>query len=242
MKTNKSHACAVTGFVEKHASACETVARQMEAIILFREPGAMARGLIEEHYCMKGFRIDTKSCNWGPMSGFVCVDPRLTKDSIYESRNATWTSEAVTGHIVEKFFGKVDDASWVADVMPIAISRARIDELTKKGVIKPTADGADLIGESRATKGTTVLNWRLVPVGNASNSWLRVEGTSTAGYYVLCVNSRVKAPFKQSYPTGAARIDFRGHETILGLINPARNTAASRRASPPTTISSPSGR
>ena len=72
MKTNRTLACNVTGFVEAHANACERVAKQMDCIILFREPGAMARGLIEEHYCMKGFRIDTKSCNWGPMSGFVC--------------------------------------------------------------------------------------------------------------------------------------------------------------------------
>src|SRR5688572_26167576 len=114
MKKNKSHACEKTGFVSAHASACELVAKQMDCIILFREPGAMASGLIEEHYCMKGFRIDTKSCNWGPMSGFVCVDPRLTKDAAYSQRNAGWTAEAVSGHIVEKFFGQVSDPSWVA--------------------------------------------------------------------------------------------------------------------------------
>jgi hypothetical protein len=220
MKTNRTLACNVTGFVEAHANACERVAKQMDCIILFREPGAMARGLIEEHYCMKGFRIDTKSCNWGPMSGFVCVDPRLTKDSVYEARNATWTHEAVSGHIVEKFFGKVQDAGWVADVMPIAISKARIDELTGKRVIVPRQDGTDLVGVSKAVKGDTELPWRLVPTGNATSPWLKVDGVVPAGYYVVCIDKRAARPFQQRYTPGAKRIDFRGHETILGLINP----------------------
>lgn len=221
MKTNRAMACQATGFVEAHAAACELVARQLDCIILFREPGVMARGLIEEHYCMKGFRIDTKSCNWGPMSGFVCADPRLTKDSVYEARNQNWTNEALSGHIVEKFFGKVEDADWVADVMPIAISRRRIDELTGKGIIVTRPDGTDLVGESKATKGDTVLPWRLVPVGNATNKWLQVDGAAVGGgYHVLCVNNRAPKPFSQRYPQGVKRIDFRGHETILGLINP----------------------
>lgn len=220
MKTNKNHACNVTGFVEAHATACEAVARQMDCIILFREPGAMARGLIEEHYCMKGFRIDTKSCNWGPMSGFVCADPRLTKDSVYEIRNETWTSEALSGHIVEKFFGKVADADWVADVMPIAMSLQRIRELTRLRAIDPRPDGTDLVGQSKASKGETVLSWRLVPFGNATNSWLRVDGQIPSGYYVLCVDKRGTKPFAQRYPKGVERINFRGHETILGLTNP----------------------
>ncbi|MDD2390438.1 MAG: anthrax toxin-like adenylyl cyclase domain-containing protein, partial [Desulfobacterales bacterium] len=220
MKTDKLKACSVTGFVDIHASACEAVAKQMNCIILFREPGVMACGLIKEKYCMKGFRIDTKSCNWGPMSGFVCVDPRLTKDSVYEDRNMTWTSEALSGHIVERFFGKVTDAQWVADVMPIAISKQRIEELTSKGVIKPQADGSEFVGESKATKGDTLLYWRLVPVGNATNWWLRVDGGTPSGYYVICVNTRGAHAFKQRYPSGVNPIRFRGHETILGLINP----------------------
>jgi hypothetical protein len=220
MKTNKVRACEVTGFVLKHATACDTVASQLNSIILFREPGVMARGLIEENYCMKGFRIDTKSCNWGPMSGFVCVDPRLTKDSIYEARNANWTMEAVSGHIVERFFGDVKDATWIADVMPIVISNARIAELTAQGVIAHRVDQGHLVGESTATKGDTILPWRLVPVGNATNNWLRVDNEIPSGYNVLCVNTSGRTSFRQRYPKGVEPIMFRGHETILGLINP----------------------
>jgi hypothetical protein len=38
----------------------------MNTVISCREVGAVCTGLIEEGYALKGFRVDTKSCNWGP--------------------------------------------------------------------------------------------------------------------------------------------------------------------------------
>lgn len=223
MKVGAFAACAKTGFVVQHAAACEDVAQNANSIILFREPGMMAQTLIAEGYSMKGFRIDTKSCNWGPMAGFVCADPNLTKDPAYAARNKVWTSEALSGHIVEKFFGKVQDAEWVADVMPIVISRARIEELRVKGLINPGPDPtapAELVGVSQAPKDpATILSWRLVPVGNASLKWLN-DGRATPQHYVLCVNQKGAKAFKQQYPPGVVPIRFRGNETILGLTNP----------------------
>ncbi len=32
-----------------------------------------------ESYASKGFHVKSKSCNWGPMAGFVLSDPRFTK-------------------------------------------------------------------------------------------------------------------------------------------------------------------
>ena len=103
MITGRYAACKKTGFVMAHAAPCESVAARMTCIILFREPGKPAEGLIADNYGMKGFRIDTKSCNWGPMRGFVCADPRLSKPkaakSSYRTRNVEWTEEAIAGHI-----------------------------------------------------------------------------------------------------------------------------------------------
>ena len=179
----------------------------------------MAQGLIADDYCMKGFRIDTKSCNWGPMAGFVCADPRLTKDAVYETRNKTWTHEALSGHIVEKFFGKVEDADWKADVMPIAISKERITELTQMGMIRPRLmTNGHYVGES--SKGNVTLYWRLIPAINAYNWWLKVQSASLQNYFVLCVDTQGARPFYQQYPTGVEPIMFRGYETILGLTNP----------------------
>jgi hypothetical protein len=64
-------ACDLTGFVLEHCDAVESVANRTSCIISFRAPGKAAQGLIAEGYGMKGFRIDTKSCDWGPMCGFV---------------------------------------------------------------------------------------------------------------------------------------------------------------------------
>jgi hypothetical protein len=211
---DRSTACTETGFYEPHALACESVADRVNCIILFREPGGLAAGLIAEGYGMKGFRIDTKSCNWGPMSGFVCADPRLTKDSIYVERNAKWTHEALSGHIVEKFFGKVEDASWVADVMPIVISKTRIEELERKSIIRYTRGGdGHYVGRSKTTKGEVELSWRLIPIGRSNVPWL---AGAEPDHCVLCADK----DFKQIYPEGLRAIEFGGYETILGLTNP----------------------
>lgn len=222
LSNNLAHACQVTGFVPQHAAVCESVAQRVNCIILFREPGVMAQSLIADSYAMKGFRIDTKSCDWGPMSGFVCMDPRLTKNSAYEAKNRKWTSEALTGHIVHQFFGDVADLEWKADIMPIVISRKRIQELIEKKAINPKVEGKDYVGES--TKDSTMLCWRLVPATNATNKWLQASDATLSEYYVLCVNNRVMNPFKQEYPSGVKLILFRGHETILGLINPGTHS------------------
>jgi len=105
-------------------------------------------------------------------------------------------------------------------VMPIAISKERIDYLSAKKIIQPQAEKSGYVGVSKATKGDAVLPWRLVPVGNAENSWLKVGGSIPGGYYVLCINKSAAKPFVQRYPAGVNPILFRGHETILGLINP----------------------
>jgi hypothetical protein len=222
--------CDATGFVPRHASACLDVADRFGCAILFREPGKAARRLIDEGYGMKGFRIDTKSCNWGPMSGFVCMDPRLSKPKSDGSSNAAfnapYTEHALKGgdHSIGSSFvkpaDKADLDAWKADVMPIVISRARIDELGLNG--KRDKDG-HLIGESTYAfrDAPVTLNWRLIPVGNAKNAWITSAPMPSGGdYHVLCLDKAVRAPFKQTYIAGAQPIMFRGHETVLGLTNP----------------------
>lgn len=223
-------ACEQTGFVALHADACAAVARQLDTCVLFREPGKSAQSLIADSYAMKGFRIDTKSCTWGPMRGFVCVDPRLSKQTSdggsYADKNRVWTKEALEGHIVEKFFGKVDAeeaADWKADVMPIVLSRKRIDELAATGhisfKIERSGGGAeDLVGKSTAKFGKTevTLPWRLKNAAGATNPWLKNAGRD---YYVLCVDP--KQGFVQELPPHVHPVLFRGFHTILGMCNPS---------------------
>jgi hypothetical protein len=221
--------CKLTGFVPAHALKCEEVAANMSCAILFREPGTSAQGLIAEGYAMKGFRIDAKSCNWGPMKGFVCVDPRLSKPNAegktYQPKNHKWTQEALDthGHINTKFFAMPSDEerlSWVADTMPIVLSKGRIAELGLNGRYDSRGDMVGVSSQEFKDIGQVSLPWRLVPATRAPHTdrpkWL--AGCSD-DHYVLCVDHLAKG-FQQLYPAGAEMVTFLGNETILGQCNP----------------------
>jgi hypothetical protein len=72
-------ACENTGTTTKHAAAFQKVADEKQCVIISRAVGKWATGLIEEGYATKGYHIKSKSCDWGPMAGFICTDPRFTK-------------------------------------------------------------------------------------------------------------------------------------------------------------------
>ena len=227
LTTDITEACRKSGFVLNHAYIAEGIADRLNCVVIFREPGRMAAGLIEEGYGMKGFRIDTKSCTWGPMAGFVCMDPRLTKDDKYVPNNRSWTHEALSGEINKNFFGDgVTDADWVGDVAPIVISQKRIDYLVQQNIISPKKNNlGHLIGISKAVNGTTILPWRLIPKANASQIWLK---DATPDHHVLCVDNSAGVSFQQELPdahglqTPLEPVKFKGYECILGLCNPQR--------------------
>jgi hypothetical protein len=70
------------GFPLSHAHCFQQVANQLNCMIASRAVGIYATGLIEENYASKGYHVKTKSCNWGPMAGFVLSDPRFSKKGI----------------------------------------------------------------------------------------------------------------------------------------------------------------
>ena len=55
------------------------VAFNKNSIIMIRPPGFTAGMLLAQGYDGKSFHLKAKSCNWGPMMGFVCLDPRMNK-------------------------------------------------------------------------------------------------------------------------------------------------------------------
>ena len=86
-------ACDKTGIPMLHAAAFQEVANATGNVISSRAVGIYATGLILEGYSSKGFHNKAKSCNWGPMAGFVLDDPRFTKvggtaDGQQEQKNA----------------------------------------------------------------------------------------------------------------------------------------------------------
>jgi hypothetical protein len=57
-------------------------AAETNSVILSRVPGGVGSDLIEEGYDLKGFHIKAKSCNWGPMAGFICQLPIFNKQGV----------------------------------------------------------------------------------------------------------------------------------------------------------------
>ena len=80
-------ALTATGTLDAHSEVFQTVANQTRCVISSRSVGKYATGLLREGYATKGFHNKAKSCNWGPMAGFVLSDPRFTKRG--GSREAT---------------------------------------------------------------------------------------------------------------------------------------------------------
>lgn len=72
-------ACDASGMPVSHARCFHQVANDTNCVISSRSVGRFATGLILESYASKGFHVKAKSCNWGPMAGFVLSDPRFTK-------------------------------------------------------------------------------------------------------------------------------------------------------------------
>ena len=68
-----------TGMPELHGTGFQIVANQTGCVISSRAVGKYVTGLLLEGYATKGFHNKAKSCNWGPMAGFVLADPRFTK-------------------------------------------------------------------------------------------------------------------------------------------------------------------
>lgn len=75
-------ACEKAGLPIEHAQCFQTVASETDCVIAVRAIGPCVTGLVRAGHASKGFHIKAKSCDWGPMAGFVLSDPRLTKHSI----------------------------------------------------------------------------------------------------------------------------------------------------------------
>jgi hypothetical protein len=70
------------GFPPQHTHAFREVARTEGCVILTRTPGSSCEGPLREGYAAKSFHIKAKSCNFGGMAGFLCLDPVMNKAGV----------------------------------------------------------------------------------------------------------------------------------------------------------------
>lgn len=118
----------ITGIPRSHMAAFQAVANAKNCVVMSRAVGTSCTQLIEEGYASKGFHVKAKSCNWGPMAGFVLEDPNLTKRAPSERDKQQSDLE----HALN---------DWSATSTPLYISDARCKALLSAGII--TRRGGD---------------------------------------------------------------------------------------------------
>ncbi|WP_160172726.1 anthrax toxin-like adenylyl cyclase domain-containing protein [Methylomarinum vadi] len=176
------------GMPRPHMQAFLTVARQQQCIIIVRATGPTCHGLLEEGYDTKGYRIHGKSCDWGPMAGFVMRDPRLNK---YGMGKAGFNRAKHREALVLDNEGQ----GWKASVTPLKISQRRIDWLMTHGYINPVRKGDRLDGTATHPSGIS-FKYSLIPEPNnpglfgvyfdqteLHNRWMQEKGGAVVHYH-----------------------------------------------------------
>lgn len=189
------------GMPETHKKAFLNVARSQKVVIIVRATGPTCHGLLDEGYDTKGYRIHGKSCDWGPMAGFVMRDPRLNKYGLGKEKfNREKHNEAL-------YFDH-ENQGWKADTTPLMISQRRVDWLKTHGHIHVMDKGKWL--EGVADKAGVTFNYILV--------------RENAGMYSVCFDHRAErrgSPWTQdtgkvpnTHPAG------KSFEPMLAMTNP----------------------
>lgn len=129
----------VIGMPNHHKDAFLAVAQSEKCVIMVRATGPTCHGLLAEGYDTKGYRIHGKSCDWGPMAGFVMRDPRLNK---YGTGKEGFNREKHREAIELDHEGQ----GWKASVTPLEISPARVEWLKSTGRITVEAKSGRLDG------------------------------------------------------------------------------------------------
>ncbi|WP_426104346.1 anthrax toxin-like adenylyl cyclase domain-containing protein [Massilia sp. TSP1-1-2] len=137
-------ACEETGISQRHAAVFQEVANVTKCIIACRAVGKFATGLISESYSSKGFHNKAKSCNWGPMAGFVLADPRFTKSPDLKGQTKTLVAAYLAG----------------ATQVPLFISEQRRIWLQNAGLFQ-FRYGDERVQEVRAQREGLVIDFEL---------------------------------------------------------------------------------
>jgi len=238
----------------RHLDAFQHVANTMKTVIVSRAVGMSCRAQIEEGYSMKDFRIHGKSCDFGPMAGFVCMDPRLNKKGMAGLEyNAKAHLTALAGVVQDQptfeAFGtqggamsmpskRLRTGAWKASVVPLFISEARRVELMAGwGSDRPLGSktkkqqGGDWVGvcEKITNSDTLTVPWRLIRTAvNGKSMW------------AVCIDDSVS--FSQKYPALGMISDQQKREKLKALLGtvptadsikiPMRRSSSTGRAYP----------
>jgi hypothetical protein len=138
-----------------------------DTVILSRLPGGVGQDLISEGYDLKGFHIKAKSCNWGPMAGFICQLPVFNKQGIAKADYNTKEVLHYLKHLddfngakanIEAAKAKRDDSLHNPTLDPVAVKRECDAEIVR--ILKEARGREQRTGE---WSGENELNRTLMP-------------------------------------------------------------------------------
>lgn len=207
-----------SGLVPDHVEKFLKIASTQKTFLLFRPVNPMSTSLIASGFGTKGLDIHSKSSDWGPQAGFICVDQTLSKK--WGVSKSITQGEKDARHSINYAEGKVVE-------LPLLITAGRHKELLEMSLYQATAvgDGLSLSG----TPGSDVYDIRLHPVSKIGSVG-EVFGVETqqllTSYAAKIAVMLTKIPeLKQGYLVLYRR---RSADTIPGLSYAA---AAARPAS-----------
>lgn len=175
-------ACERAWISHRHGVCFQSVANYIDTVIACRSIGKAVTGLLEESYSSKPFEIKAKTCDWGPMAGFVTSDPRL------ERRNSeVLRSQTSENPNAQRRGSHNAIASGQVGQIPILISEARKNWLIANRYISIVFD-LDLVGGgsalsvmAKSTETGTPSQFILRRDGSQPGLWGVYYASSTSG-------------------------------------------------------------
>jgi Anthrax toxin LF subunit len=151
---------ATAGFPQVHVQAFNRVACRFKMVIASRELNPLCTDLVLEGYAAKGFHIKAKTCDWGPMAGFVPEDPRFTKGKQNPEDQ-------------RRDIGKAFEHG--ARCAPLFIDDARLQKLIDREIVKVAKKTGDRCEVTAAPEGGQDYTFILVKqhgiAGCAAEAW-----------------------------------------------------------------------
>lgn len=188
------------GFPSVHVEAFKRVAARNKVVVSSRELNPLCTDLVLESYAAKGFHIKAKTCDWGPMAGFVLEDPRFTKGSQDQGKQRTEIGNAF-GH--------------GAGCVPVFISDARLTKLRDRKIISTAPAGsANRLAVTAAPQDGASVAFVLVKTQAAPPGG---DGPMWGVYYDPSVTPERASGRK---PLALATPGEKGLEPVTGMVNP----------------------
>jgi hypothetical protein len=214
------------GISSVHAQSFLAAAKQEDCVILTRTPGKACLGPLTEGYDAKGFHIKGKSCDWGPMAGFLCVEPFFNKNGV---GGAAGNLKAHLHSLADAYETPKDATRGVTcGLVQLEIGEERRSWLLANGYIQQKIDQIVCEGEAPLPGSTVKVPWMMQRDAKTKRWLVFYDPRALPGYKGLKdVDDAQIATFTAKVAELAAAIKapelpsrFAGYRPLLALTNP----------------------